>query len=146
MWTCADDPDRFVVSIGADDHRMRWGKVVTLAQKVETELGALEGWVLREVNARGTRAFVYVVKDVIVGALFAEPTRWAYRTLADDQTDAEDRRVKTDASQRIPITLRREKSRSWVPRGLTRRSESPRRTTAETHCVAPRWPRARSWA
>ena len=100
VWTCADDPDRFVVSIGADDHRMRWGKVVTLAQKVETELGALEGWVLREVNARGTRAFVYVVKDVIVGALFAEPTRWAYRTLADDQTDAEDRRVKTDASPR----------------------------------------------
>ena len=108
VWTCADDPDRFVVSIGADDHRMRWGKVVTLAQKVETELGALEGWVLREVNARGTRAFVYVVKDVIVGALFAEPTRWAYRTLADDQTDAEDRRVKTDASQRIDNASKRE--------------------------------------
>ena len=108
VWICADDPDRFVVSIGADDHRMRWGKVVTLAKSVETELGAMEGWVLREVNARGTRAFVYVVKDVIIGALFAEPTRWAYRTLADDQTDAEDRRVKTDASPRTDNASRRE--------------------------------------
>ncbi len=85
-WTCANDPSgRFVAHIGPDDHRARWGKAIALAEHVGDELGAERGWVLGEdAERRGTAAFVYVLKDRIVGALFAEPLRRAYRTIPDD--------------------------------------------------------------
>ena len=71
--------------IGPDDHRARWGKATELAEFVGDELGAPNGWVLGEdAKTRGTRAFAYVLRDRIVGAVFAEPLRRAYRTVPDD--------------------------------------------------------------
>ena len=85
-WTCANDPSgRFVARIGPDDHRARRGKAIELAEYVGEELGAERGWVLGEdAERRGTVAFAYVLRDRIVGALFAEPLRRAYRTIPDD--------------------------------------------------------------
>ena len=85
-WTCEHDPSgRFVAHIGPDDHRARWGKATELAEFVGDELGAPNGWVLGEdAKTRGTRAFAYVLRDRIVGAVFAEPLRRAYRTVPDD--------------------------------------------------------------
>lgn len=98
-WTCEHDPSgSFVAHIGPDDHRARWGKAMALAQFVGDELGAQHGWVLGEdAERRGTRAFVYVLKDRIVGALFAEPLRRAYRTIPDEwgETGPGDSREKT---------------------------------------------------
>ena len=85
-WTCEHDPSgRFVAHIRPDDHRARWGKATELAKFVGDELGAPNGWVLGEdAETRGTAAFAYVLRDRIVGAVFAEPVRRAYRTIPDD--------------------------------------------------------------
>ena len=119
-WTCEHDPSgRFVAHIGPDDHRARWGKATELAKFVGDELGAPRGWVLGEdAETRGTAAFAYVLRDRIVGAVFAEPVRRAYRTIPDDGGE-------TGGESRVGESTAGESDDGFPPGDPLRRKSSP---------------------